>query len=106
LPGGPLISPIHETIDDSPFVIADITYLDLNVVYEIGFAIGRNKPALLVRHKLPEGDRQLVKPVGVFDTLGYHEYETFDDLKDSLVASSTALTSIIDRTELQIVNCP
>jgi len=30
-------------IDDSPFVIADITYLNLNVVYEIGFAIGRNK---------------------------------------------------------------
>jgi acyl-CoA-binding protein len=84
--GGPLISPILAKIDDSPFVIADITYLNLNVVYEIGFAIGRNKRAFLVRHKGTEGDQQLTKAVGIFDTLGYHEYETFDELKDRLSA--------------------
>jgi hypothetical protein len=84
--GGPLISPILGKIDDSPFVIADITYLNLNVVYEIGFAIGRNKRAFLVRHKHTEGDKQLVKAVGIFDTLGYHEYETYSDLKDRLCA--------------------
>ena len=79
--GGPLILPILAKIDDFPFVIADITYLNLNVVYEIGFAIGRNKRAFLVRHKGTEGDQQLTKAVGIFDTLGYHEYETFDELK-------------------------
>lgn len=84
--GGALISPILGKIDKSPFVIADITYLNLNVVYEIGFAIGRNKRAFLVRHKHTEGDKQLVKAVGIFDTLGYHEYETFNDLKDRLCA--------------------
>jgi acyl-CoA-binding protein len=84
--GGPLISPILAKIDDSPFVIADITYLNLNVVYEIGFAIGRNKRAFLVRHKGTQGDQQLTKAVGIFDTLGYHEYETFDELKDRLSA--------------------
>ena len=45
--GSPLLSPILAKIEDSPFVIADITYLNLNVVYEIGFAIGRNKRAFL-----------------------------------------------------------
>jgi hypothetical protein len=84
--GGPLLSPILEKIDDSPFVIADITYLNLNVVYEIGFAIGRNKRAFLVRHKSTEGDKLLVKAVGIFDTLGYYEYENFDELKDRLCA--------------------
>ena len=39
VPGNPLVSPILERIDDSSFVIADITYLNLNVVYEIGFTI-------------------------------------------------------------------
>src|SRR5712691_10753433 len=53
--GGPLLSPILEKIDDSPFVVADITYLNLNVVYEIGFTIGRNKRAFLVRYKPTEG---------------------------------------------------
>ena len=34
-----------EKIDESPFVVADISYLNLNVVYEIGFTIGKCKPA-------------------------------------------------------------
>lgn len=41
--GNPLISPIIDRIDESAFIIADITTLNLNVVYEIGFAIGRRK---------------------------------------------------------------
>src|SRR5882672_8785177 len=56
VPGNPLISPILEKIGDSPFVIADITYLNLNVVYEVGFAIGRCKRAFLVRHRGTEAD--------------------------------------------------
>ena len=39
VPGTPVVSPILAKIDDSPFVIAEITYLNLNVVYEIGYAI-------------------------------------------------------------------
>src|ERR1700730_11747511 len=84
--GGPLISPIHGKIDDSPFVVADITYLNLNVVYEIGFAIGRGKRAFLVKNKNIEGDSALIKAVGIFDTLGYREYDDYDDLKDRLAA--------------------
>jgi hypothetical protein len=38
--GNPLISPILDRIEESAFIIADITTLNLNVVYEIGFAIG------------------------------------------------------------------
>ena len=34
--GNQLASPILQKIDESPFVVADITYLNLNVVYEIG----------------------------------------------------------------------
>ncbi len=44
--GNQLVSPILEKIDESPFVVADITYLNLNVAYEIGFTIGKCKRAL------------------------------------------------------------
>src|SRR3990170_4378004 len=54
--GNPLVSPILEKIDNSPFVVADITYLNLNVVYEVGFAIGRCKRAFLVRHRSIDGN--------------------------------------------------
>jgi hypothetical protein len=99
--GNPLVSPILEKIDDSPFVVADITYLNLNVVYEIGFAIGKSKRAFLVRHKPTAGDLLVAKAVGIFDTLGYHEYETFDDLKARLEAHIDAVhlnfSTVLDR---------
>jgi hypothetical protein len=63
--GAPIISPILAKIDESPFVAADITYLNLNVVYEIGFAIGRGKRAFLVSNKTIEGDKKLVNAVGI-----------------------------------------
>jgi hypothetical protein len=86
LPGNPVISPILERIDESPFVIADITYLNLNVVYEVGFSIGRSKRAFLVRHGGIDGDQQIANAVGIFDTLGYHEYNDAEDLKNRLAA--------------------
>jgi|SRR5258708_2578346 hypothetical protein len=47
VPGNPLISPIIDRIEESAFIIADITTLNLNVVYEIGFAIGSESAHIL-----------------------------------------------------------
>ena len=85
-PGTPLVSPILTKIDDSPFVVADITYLNLNVVYEIGFAIGRRKRVFLIRHRATVGDKNIATAVGIFDTLGYYEYSDASELKDRLAA--------------------
>jgi hypothetical protein len=95
VPGNPLISPIVDGIDESTFVVADITYLNLNVVYEIGYAIGRRKRAFLIRHAATDGDKELAKAAGIFDTLGYLEYADGEDL-------TRRLTSHIDPLPLQI----
>jgi len=84
--GNQVVSPILEKIDDSAFVIADITYLNLNVVYEIGFTVGKSKHAFLVRYETTTGDQDLAKAVGIFDTIGYREYDNFEDLKNRLAA--------------------
>jgi len=91
--GNPVVSPILDRIDDSSFVVADITYLNRNVVYEIGFAIGRRKRAFLIRHSTTEGDRSLATEAGIFDTLGYFEYGDVDSL-------SNRLTSHVEPTPL------
>ena len=91
VPGTPLVSPILEKIGDSPFVVAEIAYLNLNVVYEIGFAIGRRKRVFLIRHVGTPGDREIAKAVGIFDTLGYHEYKDQEDLKNRLAAHIEAV---------------
>ncbi len=84
--GNPLISPIIEGIDASRFVVADITYLNPNVVYEVGFAIGRSRRCFLVRHSGTEGDQKAAREVGIFDTLGYDSYADEDGLANSLTA--------------------
>ena len=86
VPGTPVVSPILAKIDDSPFVIAEITYLNLNVVYEIGYAIGRRKRVFLVRHIGTTGDKSIANTVGIFDTLGFHEYSDAEELKSRLTA--------------------
>jgi hypothetical protein len=84
--GNPLVSPIVDGIDSSRFVVADITYLNPNVVYEIGFAIGRSRRCFLVRNSKTEGDRRVAEEVGIFDTLGYDTYGNADELARSLTA--------------------
>lgn len=84
--GNPLISPILDGIESSKYVVADITYLNLNVVYEIGFAIGKSRRCFLVRHSGTEGDRKVAREVGIFDTLGYDNYIDDDALANSLSA--------------------
>lgn len=93
--GNPLISPILEGIDASEYIVADITYLNLNVVYEIGFAIGRSKRCFLVKHDGTEGDQKVAREAGIFDTLGYDSYTNDDALANSLSA-------YIDPTPLSI----
>jgi hypothetical protein len=82
--GNPVISPILDGIEESLFIVADITYLNPNVVYEVGFAIGSRKRAYLVRNNTIEGDRKLARSAGIFDTLGYEEYADDDDLAHKL----------------------
>lgn len=84
--GRTLISPIVENIEQSPFVVADITYFNLNVVYEIGYAIGRQRRVILLRNSNIEGDKALAQKVGIFDTLGYIEFSDAESVRDILSA--------------------
>ncbi len=99
--GNPLISPILDGIDSSRFVVADVSYLNPNVVYEIGFAIGRSRRCFLVRNSKIEGDRRLAKEVGIFDTLGYDPYDDAEGLAGTLTAyvdpTPLAFSTALDR---------
>ena len=65
VPGNPLISPILDRIGESTFIIADVTTLNLNVVYEIAFAIGSRKRAYLIRHERTAADKDVARAVGI-----------------------------------------
>lgn len=86
VPGVALASPILSRIEESAFVVADITTLNLNVVFEIGYAIGCQRRVFLIRNSNEVGDKELAKEAGIFDTLGYFEYAGVDILKDRLTS--------------------
>ncbi|WP_409019115.1 hypothetical protein [Brevundimonas vesicularis] len=77
--GLPLADPIFENIIKADVVIADITTLNFNVTFEVGFAIAHGKKLLLTKHKNSEKDKRSDR-VGIFDTLGYVQYENTSDL--------------------------
>ena len=84
--GRPLIVPILERIAKSSFVVADITSLNLNVVYEIGYSIGLGKRVILLLNTTVENQRDLADRIGIFDTLGFKTYQNDLDLAGILTA--------------------
>lgn len=88
LAGQPIISPILEAIGDCDIAVADITFLNFNVIYELGYAIGLGKRALPIVNKAFAGNLKDIQEVGIFDTLIYEQYATSDDLFDILRASA------------------
>ncbi|MPZ18215.1 MAG: hypothetical protein GEV06_09920 [Luteitalea sp.] len=67
-------------IASSTHFLADVTVLNFNVTYEIGYAIGLEKPLVLVRNAAIQDAGPTIGEVGVFDTLGYRTYENSSDL--------------------------
>ena len=65
-----MVAPIFEGIGKSDLLIADVTTLNFNVTYEIGFAIGSRKRVYLIKHSGITSDDEAVRRVGIFDTLG------------------------------------
>ncbi len=78
--GRPLVDPIFEKVENSDFIVADVSVLNFNVIFEIGYAIGQNKRAVLIRNKNIVIDEQAIQKIGIFDTLGHQLYSDSDDL--------------------------
>src|SRR5437899_2594573 len=72
--GRPLTDPIFEGIAQADILIADITAMNFNVTFEIGYAIGLGKRIYLTRDGNIPRDRALADRIGIFDTLGFETY--------------------------------
>lgn len=71
---------IKDKIDEKETIVADISKLNFNVTFEVGYAIGQRKKVLLTKNRtIKEGDAT-IREVGIFDTIGYLEYENSVEL--------------------------
>ena len=82
-----LVDPILQKISEATLLVADITKLNFNVAFEIGYAIGFKRRTVLVRRSDIVGDAAHFASLGIFDTLGYQSYTNGAALADIVVAS-------------------
>ena len=75
-----VVGPVLSRIDEGNVLVADITQLNFNVVFEVGYAIGRGKRIVLIRNSAVAGSEALIREVGIFDTLGYQSYQNSGEL--------------------------
>jgi len=71
-------------VEETDFFVADITFLNFNVVYELGCAIGLGKRVFTVKNRSFQEVHPAAKEVGLFDNLGYREYTNSDELRGLL----------------------
>ena len=66
-----LVDPILEAIETADFVVADVSRLNFNVVYEVGFSVGKQRRVVLLKNRAIKRDDRLALETGIFDTMGY-----------------------------------
>jgi hypothetical protein len=80
IPGRFIVDGILEKIIESQIIVADLTTLNFNVVFEIGYALGSNKRVFLVVNEAFSPPKREITQLGIFDTIGYRTYSNSNDL--------------------------
>lgn len=83
--GRALTDPIFEQIATTDALIADVTTMNFNVTFEIGYAIGLGKRVHLVRNANFKRNTELNDRIGIFDTLGFVTYANHESLAATLI---------------------
>ena len=91
--GRPLTAPIFTRIEAANLLIADVTRVNFNVTFEIGYAIANGVRVFLIRNKEFESHEEIFRKIGIFDTFGYETYANADELFE-IVSGIRDLTAI------------
>ena len=86
---------IQQEIDSGEVLVGDISVLNFNVIYEIGYAIGKKKRIVIARNTTIAGKSTEIQDLGIFDTLGYKDYTTSSEFAE-------ILRSIPDTTPIEL----
>lgn len=78
--GKNIISAILDEIDNCDFFCADLTGLNDNVLFELGYAIAKRKPVFLINDTSHIDSVRNYKALGLLDTTAYCSYSNTDDI--------------------------
>lgn len=86
IPGRFIAETILAEIDSCDFLLADITKLNFNVLFEIGYAIGKQTRVVPILDKSFNPQEKEITSLGILDTIGYEPYENSDEMVKILVS--------------------
>ena len=80
-----IISRICEAIDRASLSCFDLTKLNQNVMFEVGYAIGANRPIWLTRDTTDIHSSQIWRQVRLLTPVGYIGYENAEDIRQKFI---------------------
>jgi hypothetical protein len=95
-----IVDPVLTDIEHADLLVADITRLNFNVLFEIGYAIAQDKRVYLIRNSALTSSDELIRNVGIFDTLGYEKYANSQELAASLARVSSIAPLNLNRRSI------
>ncbi len=72
-------------------VVADVTTLNFNLLFEIGYALGLGIPVLPIRDTSYVRDRRIFDELGLLDTIGYLDFQNSAELSEKVLSRSHAV---------------
>lgn len=79
--GQPIFSQICKGIRFAEVVFADVSTLNFNVMFEIGYALGLGQPVVPIRDTSWTRHRTEFEQLGLLDTIGYVDFHNAEQLK-------------------------
>lgn len=80
VPGQIIFCEICKALRGTQRVVADVTTLNFNLLFEIGFAVGLGIPVLPIRDTSFAKDAKVFHELGLIDTLGYLDFQNSTEL--------------------------
>ncbi len=87
-----IVTEICDMIDDADFFCADVTTINPNVMYEIGFAIARDKRVWLIRDDSYVDSKSEFNQLQLLTTIGYRSYTNVDQIVKAFFGDNPHLT--------------
>ena len=79
---------ISKAMRFSKLLVADVTTLNFNLMFEIGYTIGLGKPVVPIRDTSLVTDKALFNDLGMLDTLGYVDFVNSTELEAQIAKLS------------------